>query len=61
MKKEEWCKSLKSGEDLTEFFRQMHKPVIVQMLEGEFDSDLEFDYHNKSSTSNSRNSFQRRQ
>ena len=52
---QEFFKSFKSGEDLTDFFKQMHKRAVEQMLEGELDSHLGYDKHNKSSTSNSRN------
>jgi len=54
---QEFFKSFKSGEDLTDFFKQMHKRAVEQMLEGELDSHLGYDKHNKSSTSNSRNGY----
>ncbi len=54
---QEFFKSFKSGEDLTDFFKQMHKRAVEQMLEGELDSHLGYEKHNKSSASNSRNGY----
>jgi len=54
---QEFFKSFKSGEDLTDFFKQMHKHAVEQMLEGELDSHLGYEKHNKSSASNSRNGY----
>jgi transposase-like protein len=54
---QEFFKSFKSGEDLTDFFKQMHKRAVEQMLEGELDSHLGYEKHNKSGTSNSRNGY----
>jgi putative transposase len=53
----EFFKSFKSGEDLTDFFKQMHKRAVEQMLEGELDSHLGYEKHNKTSASNSRNGY----
>lgn len=54
---QEFFKSFKSGEDLTDFFKEMHKRAVEQMLEGELDSHLGYEKHNKSGTSNSRNGY----
>jgi len=54
---QEFFKSFKSGEELTDFFKKMHKRAVEQMLEGELDSHLGYEKHNKSSASNSRNGY----
>jgi transposase-like protein len=53
----EFFKSFKSGEDLTDFFKQMHKRAIEQMLSGELDAHLGYEKHEKTSTANARNGF----
>lgn len=53
----EFFKSFKSGEDLTDFFKQMHKRAIEQMLSGELDAHLGYEKHEKTSTTNARNGF----
>lgn len=53
----EFFKSFKSGEDLTDFFKQMHKRAIEQMLSGELDAHLGYEKHEKTTTSNARNGF----
>lgn len=53
----EFFKSFKSGEDLTDFFKQMHKRAVEQMLEGELDAHLGYDKHEKGATSNTRNGY----
>lgn len=54
---QEFFKSFKSGDDLTDFFKQMHKRAVEQMLEGELDAHLGYEKHNKTSASNSRNGY----
>jgi transposase-like protein len=53
----EFFKSFKSGEDLTDFFKQMHKRAVEQMLEGELDAHLGYEKHSKSDASNARNGY----
>lgn len=53
----EFFKSFKSGEDLTDFFKQMHKRAIEQMLSGELDAHLGYEKHEKTTTTNARNGF----
>jgi transposase-like protein len=53
----EFFKSFKSGEDLTDFFKQMHKRAIEQMLSGELDAHLGYAKHEKTTTTNARNGF----
>ena len=53
----EFFKSFKSGEDLTDFFKQMHKRAIEQMLSGELDAHLGYKKHEKTTTTNARNGF----
>lgn len=53
----EFFKSFKSGEDLTNFFKQMHKRAIEQMLSGELDAHLGYEKHEKTTTANARNGF----
>lgn len=51
----EFYKSFKSGEDLTSFFKQMHKRAVEHILEAELDSHLENQKHQKSVQGNYRN------
>lgn len=43
----EFYKSFKSGEDLTSFFKQMHKSAVEHMLNAELDAHLETEKHEK--------------
>lgn len=51
----EFYKSFKSGEDLTSFFKQMHKRAVEHILEAELDSHQENQKHQKSVQGNYRN------
>lgn len=51
----DFYKSFKSGEDLTTFFKEMHKRAVEQMLEVELDAHLDNEKHQKSNTGNYRN------
>lgn len=48
-------KSFKNGEDLSSFFKQMHKRAVEHMLEAELDDHLENQKHQKSIQGNYRN------
>ena len=37
----DFYKSFKNGEDLTSFFKQMHKRAVEHMLDAELDSHLD--------------------
>ncbi|EKT4553270.1 IS256 family transposase, partial [Flavobacterium psychrophilum] len=43
----EFYKSFKNGEDLTSFFKQMHKRAVEHMLEAELDAHLDNEKHQK--------------
>ncbi|WP_208542233.1 transposase, partial [Flavobacterium psychrophilum] len=51
----EFYKSFKNGEDLTSFFKQMHKRAVEHMLEAELDAHLDNEKHQKTSNGNYRN------
>lgn len=52
-----FLKSFTLGEDLTGFFKQIHKRIVEKILEGELDLHLGYDRHNISSVSNARNGY----
>ena len=51
----EFYKSFKSGEDLTIFFKQMHKAAVEHMLNAELDAHLDNEKHEKTKDGNYRN------
>ncbi|WP_174834633.1 transposase, partial [Flavobacterium psychrophilum] len=51
----EFYKSFKNGEDLTSFFKQMHKRAVEHMLEAELDAHLDNEKHQKTFNGNYRN------
>jgi putative transposase len=51
----DFYKSFKNGEDLTSFFKQMHKRAVEHMLEAELDSHLDTEKHQKTTDGNYRN------
>ncbi|WP_295222550.1 transposase, partial [uncultured Chryseobacterium sp.] len=51
----DFYKSFKNGEDLTTFFKQMHKRAVEHMLEAELDAHLENEKHAKTKDGNYRN------
>ena len=51
----EFYKSFKTGEDLTSFFKQMHKRAVEHMLDAELDAHLDNEKHQKTSNGNYRN------
>lgn len=62
MKKEDlfsddFLKEFKTGDELNSFLKQLQKRGIEKMLEGELDSHLGYDKHEKSDTSNARNGY----
>ena len=48
-------KSFKNGEDLTSFFKEVHKRAVEHMLDAELDAHLDNEKHQKSTTGNYRN------
>lgn len=50
-----FLKSFKNGSELTSFFKELHKKAVESMLEGELDSHLENEKHEKTQTGNYRN------
>lgn len=44
----DFYKSFKNGEDLTSFFKEMHKRAVEHMLDAELDSHLDNEKHQKS-------------
>lgn len=62
MKKEdlfndEFLKQFKTGEELSDFLKQIQKRGIEKMLEGELDGHLGYSKHEQTSASNARNGF----
>ncbi len=51
----DFYKSFKNGEDLTSFFKQMHKRAVEHMLEAELDAHLDNEKHEKTKGGNYRN------
>jgi len=51
----EFYKSFKNGEDLTSFFKQMHKRAVEHMLNAELDAHLDNEKHQKTVQGNYRN------
>jgi transposase-like protein len=51
----DFYKSFKNGEDLTSFFKQMHKRAVEHMLEAELDAHLDNEKNQKSTQGNYRN------
>ena len=58
---DEFLKQFKTGEELNGFLREIQKRGIEKMLEGELDSHLGYDKHEKSSKSNARNGYTKKQ
>jgi putative transposase len=62
MKKEdlfddEFLKQFKSGEELSNFLKQIQKRGLEKMLEGELDGHLDYQKHEKSTSGNTRNGY----
>ncbi|WP_026809701.1 transposase, partial [Arenibacter latericius] len=62
MKKEdlfddEFLKQFKSGEELSNFLKQIQKRGLEKMLEGELDGHLDYQKHHKSVSGNTRNGY----
>ncbi len=53
----EFYKSFKSGDDLTTFFKQMHKRAVEHMLNAELDAHLDNEKHQKTVQGNYRNGY----
>lgn len=54
---DDFLKQFKSGEELNDFLKQIQKRGIEKMLEGELDSHLGYNKHQKSDNTNARNGF----
>jgi len=52
---DEFLKQFKTGDELNNFLKQLQKRGIEKMLEGELDGHLDYQKHQKSNNSNSRN------
>ena len=50
----DFYKSFKNGEDLTSFFKEMHKRAVEHMLDAELDTHMDNEKHQKSITGNYR-------
>lgn len=57
---DDFLKQFKSGEELTSFLTQLQKRGIEKMLEGELDAHLDYEKHEKSDSSNSRNGYSKK-
>ena len=57
---DDFLKQFKSHEELTDFLKQIQKRGIEKMLEGELDDHLDYDKHQRSIGSNSRNGHSRK-
>ena len=57
---DEFLKQFKTGEELTDFLKQLQKRGIEKMLEGELDSHLGYSKHEQTNTSNARNGFSKK-
>src|SRR5690606_38881442 len=53
----DFYKSFKSGEDLTSFFKELHKKAVEHMLGAELDSHLDNTKHEKTTNGNYRNGY----
>lgn len=51
----DFYKSFTTGEDLTSFFKQMHKRAVEHMLDAELDAHLATQTHEKTKDGNYRN------
>ena len=51
----DFYKSFKNSEDLTSFFKKLHKNAVEHILESELDAHLDNQKHQKSTTGNYRN------
>jgi transposase-like protein len=50
-------KKLKTGDELNGFLKELQKRGIEKMLEGELDGHLDYEKHERSSNSNTRNGY----
>lgn len=51
----DFYKSFKNGEDLSSFFKELHKKAVEHMLDTELDADLDNEKHEKTKDGNYRN------
>lgn len=54
---DKFLKRFKTGEELSSFLKSIQKRGIEKMLEGELDAHLDYEKHQPSDSSNSRNGF----
>ena len=54
---DEFLKQFKTGEELSSFLKSIQKRGIEKMLEGELDAHLDYEKHQPSDSSNSRNGY----
>ena len=54
---DEFLKQFKTGDELNGFLKELQKRGIEKMLEGELDSHLDYEKHERSSNSNTRNGY----
>ena len=54
---DEFLKQFKTGEDLTSFLKSIQKRGIEKILEGELDAHLDYNKHQVSDNTNSRNGY----
>lgn len=52
-----FLKQFKSGNELTTFLEDLHKRGVEKILEGELDSHLDYEKHQKRSSTNTRNGY----
>jgi putative transposase len=51
----DFYKSFKNADDLTSFFKTMHKPAAEHLLDAELDAHLDNEKHNKTTSGNYHN------
>jgi len=54
---DEFLKQFKTGDELNGFLKELQKRGIEKMLEGELDGHLDYEQHERSSNSNTRNGY----
>lgn len=54
---DEFLKQFTTGQELTDFLKQIQTRGIEKMLEGELDAHLGYGKHSKSNTDNARNGY----
>ena len=57
---DDFLKQFKTGEELNSFLNSLQKRAIEKILEGELDAHLDYNKHETSSNSNSRNGYSKK-